>query len=416
MESLVLSLRTAMRFMRSSRREGIISFISVISVMGITLGVAVLVVGLSVLNGFERELKNRILAVVPHGEIEAVSQPLKGWASMLPLIQGIPGILAAEPYVNFIALMENDLHLHAVQVRGVSLTQEDQLSPWSHFVQNRSAWMNFKAGEHQLILGKGAADSLGVKVGSYLTAMIPNKDPGLKLIQPKYLRLHVTGILQLSGQLDHSLALLPLRDAQQYLDIGDSITGIAIKVDEIFDANKLVRDAGEATNTYVYTRSWIETYGYMYRDIQMIRAIMYLAMFLVIAVACFNIISTLIIVVEDKSTDIAVLRTLGAKDSFISAIFIWYGILSGLIGGLIGIAIGATLSLKLTTIIKGVEKLLGRPFLSGDIYFIDFLPSELLFLDMMMVLSVVMILTFIVTWYPANRACQIDPAQLLGQK
>lgn len=162
-------------------------------------------------------------------------------------------------------------------------------------------------------MGKGVADALKVKQGDWVSIMIPNASADHKLQQPKRVRLHVTGILQLSGQLDHSFAMVPLEDARQYLDMSDSVTGIAIKVNDVFNANKLVRDAGSVTNNYVYIKSWIGTYGYMYRDIQMIRAIMYLAMVLVIGVACFNIVSTLVMAVKDKSGDIAVLRTLGRK-------------------------------------------------------------------------------------------------------
>ena len=202
--------------------------------------------------------------------------------------------------------------------------------------------------------------------------MIPNADADHQLLQPKRVRLHVTGILQLSGQLDHSFAMIPMQDAQQYLEMGGSVTGIAIKVTDVFHANKLVRDAGEVTNSYVYIKSWIGTYGYMYRDIQMIRAIMYLAMVLVIGVACFNIVSTLVMAVKDKSGDIAVLRTLGAKDGLIRAIFVWYGLLAGSVGSLFGVVIGVICALNLTSIINGIEYLIGHKFLSGDIYFIDF--------------------------------------------
>ncbi|MGO3398154.1 MAG: lipoprotein-releasing ABC transporter permease subunit LolE, partial [Serratia proteamaculans] len=371
-----LSFLTALRFSRGRKRGGMVSLISVISTIGIALGVAVLIVGLSAMNGFERELKNRILAVVPHGEIEPVKQPFKDWSSILQRVEKVPGILAAAPYINFTGLMENGAQLRAVGVKGVDPQQENQLSALPKYVQG-DAWANFKSGEQQVILGKGVADALGVKQGSYVTVMIPNSDPQMKLLQPKRIRLHVTGILQLSGQLDHSLAMVPLADAQQYLDMGDSVTGIAIKVNDVFAANKLVRDAGEVTNSYVYIKSWIGTYGYMYRDIQMIRAIMYLAMVLVIGVACFNIVSTLVMAVKDKSGDIAVLRTLGAKDGFIRAIFIWYGLLAGLVGSVSGVVVGVIASLQLTNIIKGLEKLMGHSFLSGDIYFIDFLPSEL---------------------------------------
>ncbi|MGQ8774511.1 lipoprotein-releasing ABC transporter permease subunit LolE [Serratia sp. NA_112.1] len=408
-----LSFLTALRFSRGRKRGGMVSLISVISTIGIALGVAVLIVGLSAMNGFERELKNRILAVVPHGEIEPVKQPFKDWSSILQRVEKVPGIVAAAPYINFTGLMENGAQLRAVGVKGVDPQQEIQLSALPKYVQG-DAWANFKSGEQQVILGKGVADALGVKQGSYVTVMIPNSDPQMKLLQPKRIRLHVTGILQLSGQLDHSLAMVPLADAQQYLDMGDSVTGIAIKVNDVFAANKLVRDAGEVTNTYVYIKSWIGTYGYMYRDIQMIRAIMYLAMVLVIGVACFNIVSTLVMAVKDKSGDIAVLRTLGAKDGFIRAIFIWYGLLAGLVGSVSGVVVGVIASLQLTNIIKGLEKLMGHSFLSGDIYFIDFLPSELHWLDVVIVLVTALVLSLLASWYPARRASRIDPARVLS--
>jgi lipoprotein-releasing system permease protein len=220
--------------------------------------------------------------------------------------------------------------------------------------------------------------------------------------------------LQLSGQLDHAFAMIPMEDAQQYLDMGSSVTGIAIKVKDVFNANTLVRNAGEVTNSYVYIKSWIGKYGYMYRDIQMIRAIMYLAMVLVIGVACFNIVSTLVMAVKDKSSDIAVLRTLGAKDGLIRAIFVWYGLLAGLLGSVIGAVIGVVASLQLTAIIRVIEKMIGHQFLSGDIYFIDFLPSELHALDVVYVLVTALVLSLLASWYPARRASNIDPARVLS--
>ncbi|CAI1817976.1 lipoprotein-releasing ABC transporter permease subunit LolE [Serratia fonticola] len=413
MSASPLSLLMALRFSRGRRRGGMVSLISVISTIGIALGVAVLIVGLSAMNGFERELQNRILAVVPHGEIEPIKQPFTGWPEILQRVEKVPGIVAAAPYINFTGLMENGAQLRAVQVKGVDPAQEKQLSALPSYVQG-DAWANFKSGEQQVILGKGVAEALGVKQGSYVTVMIPNSDPEMKLLQPKRIRLHVTGILQLSGQLDHSMAMVPLADAQQYLDMGDSVTGIAIKVNDVFAANKLVRDAGEVADATVYIKSWIGTYGFMYRDIQMIRAIMYLAMVLVIGVACFNIVSTLVMAVKDKSGDIAVLRTLGAKDGFIRAIFVWYGLLAGLVGSLSGVVVGVIASLQLTNIIKGIEKLMGHSFLSGDIYFIDFLPSELHWLDVAIVLGTAIVLSLLASWYPARRASRIDPARVLS--
>ncbi|MGG7448877.1 lipoprotein-releasing ABC transporter permease subunit LolE [Kosakonia oryzendophytica] len=408
-----LSLLVALRFSRGRRRGGMVSLISVISTVGIALGVAVLIVGLSAMNGFERELNNRILAVVPHGEIEPVNQPWNDWNTALEKVKKVPGIAAAAPYINFTGLVESGANLRAIQVKGVDPQQETDLSALPKYIQG-DAWRNFKAGEQQIILGKGVADALKVQQGDWVSIMIPNSDDAHKLLQPKRVRLHVTGILQLSGQLDHGFAMIPMVDAQQYLEMGGSVTGIDIKVNDVFNANKLVRDAGEVTNSYVYIKSWIGKYGYMYRDIQMIRAIMYLAMVLVIGVACFNIVSTLVMAVKDKSGDIAVLRTLGAKDGLIRAVFVWYGLLAGLLGSLCGVVIGVVVSLQLTPIINVIEKIIGHQFLSGDIYFIDFLPSELHPLDVVYVLATALVLSLLASWYPARRASNIDPARVLS--
>ena len=408
-----LSLLIGLRFSRGRRRGGMVSLISVISTIGIALGVAVLIVGLSAMNGFERELDHRILSVVPHGEIFPVEQPFTGWPQVLERVEKVKGIVAAAPYVEFTGLIESGTQLVAVQLRGVNPEQESRVSSLSQYVQD-NAWSKFKAGEQQVILGKGVADALHVKVGDWVTVMVPNNDPQMKLLQPKRIRLHVSGILQLSGMLDHSLAMVPLADAQQYQDLGDSVTGISIKVNDVFNADKLVRDAGEVTNAYVYLRSWKGTYGYMFRDIQMIRAIMYLAMVLVIGVACFNIVSTLVMAVKDKSSDIAVLRTLGAIDRLIRAIFIWYGLLAGMVGSVSGVVIGVVASLQLTNISKIIEKVIGHRLLSGDIYPIDFLPTELHWVDVVEVLATAIILSLVASWYPARRASRIDPARVLS--
>lgn len=413
MSGIPFSLLIGLRFSRGRRRSGMVSLISVISTLGIALGVAVLIVGLSAMNGFERELKERVLAVVPHGEIRPVNQPFNNWQGVLDRVEKVPGIVAAAPYIQFNGLIEHGSKLRAIQLKGVDPQSEPRVSAAPKFVQN-NAWQNFKAGQQQLILGKGVADAVGVKQGDWVTVMIPNSDPEMKLLQPKRIRLQVAGILQLSGQLDHSLGMVPLADAQQYQDMGSSVTGIDIKVNDVFAAQKLVHDAGEVTQAYVYISSWIGTYGYMYRDIQMVRAIMYMAMVLVIGVACFNIVSTLVMAVKDKSSDIAILRTLGAKDGLIRAVFIWYGLLAGLVGSVAGVVIGVIAAFQLTNIVNFLQKLTGHQFLSGDIYFIDFLPSEVHWLDVAGVLVTALILSLLASWYPARRASRIDPARVLS--
>ncbi|MGL4455754.1 MAG: lipoprotein-releasing ABC transporter permease subunit LolE [Plesiomonas sp.] len=408
-----LSLFIGLRYSRARRRNGMVSFISVISTLGIALGVAVLIMGLSAMNGFQRELNDRILAVVPHGEITPAEGSLLDWQKVETRLQRHPGIVATAPYVTFTALADQGTQLKAVQIRGVDPASEEKISALPQFVLG-DAWKTFRSGKNELILGKGVADSLGIKVGDWLTLMIPNPDPEMKLRQPKRIRLQVTGLLQLHGQLDHTFGMVPLRDAQEYLDLGEGVSGVAMKVDKVFEASKIVRDAGRLTGVYGYVRSWMGTYGYMYRDIQMVRVIMYLAMVLVISVACFNIVSTLVMAVKDKQSDIAVLRTMGANNRIIRNIFLWYGMMAGLVGCTFGVIGGVLLSLNLTSIIRAIETLVGHKFLSGDIYFVDFLPSELRIQDVVLVAITAIILSLLASLYPAWRATRIDPARVLS--
>lgn len=393
----------------------IFSFLSVISILGIALGAAVLIIGLSAMNGFERELKNRVLSVVPHGKISFIEQPFNCWRSLLDRIKIIPGIIDAEPYIEIPGLIENQSQLRAVQIQGIDSKLEKKLSSLSHFMID-SSWNDFRAGNQKIILGKGLADALGIMKGDWLTLLISKNDSSMKLLQPQRIRLQVSGLFQIHGQLDHSLAILPLEDAQHYLAMGHSVTGISITVSNVFNAIQLTRNAAELIQTDVEFSSWIETYGYLYRDIQMVRSIMYLAMILVIAVASFNIISILMIVVNSKSYDIAILRTVGATDSVIYAIFIFYGLLTGLVGSLSGIIIGSISSLKLTEIINQFEKWIGHPLLSGKIYFIDFLPAELHKSDLICILITSILLSLLASWYPAYYAGRLDPVKVLSRK
>ncbi|MFP3013375.1 MAG: lipoprotein-releasing ABC transporter permease subunit LolE [Arsenophonus sp. NC-QC1-MAG3] len=415
MAELPRALKIAIRFSQGKKRVSLVSLISIISILGIVLGVAVLIIGLSAMNGFERELKNRILSVVPHGQIAVVNQPYLNWQADLAKVRQTPGVVGVSPYINFTGLIEKGGTLKAIQVSGVDLSSERSVSSLPDFILN-DAWKKLKLGNNEIILGQGVAKILKVSPGDHITIMISNHNDKLGIQQLNRISVTVVGILKLNGMLDHHLAIVPLQDAQQYLSYGDSITGFQISVNDVFAANKVVYDAGINTGHYVTIKSWIADYGYMYNDIQMVRGIMYLTMILVIGVACFNIVSTLVMAVKDKRTDIAVLRTLGAKDSFIRAIFLWYGLITGMIGCFIGMLVGIFISLNLTTIIKYIENIINHPILSGDIYFIDFLPSELQIIDVFYVILTTLILSLLASWYPAKRATKIDPARILSGK
>ncbi|WP_158379635.1 lipoprotein-releasing ABC transporter permease subunit LolE [Candidatus Williamhamiltonella defendens] len=403
----------AWRFNYDRRKGGMVSLLSLISIFSIALGVAVLIISLSTMNGFERELKNRVLAVVPHGQIHFLNLSVYDWPLILNRLEKIKGIISAAPYIDFTGLIENETKIRAVQINGVSLKREHSISILPDFILN-DAWQKFKANQKQIILGQGLANILGVKVGSWLTILIPNINPQIRLLKPKRIHLQVIGVFQLSGQLDYNLAIIPLLDAQQYLEMGDKISGIKIKIKDIFNAEHITHKAAQSIKSAVNFSSWISTYGYMYHDIQMIRSIMYIAMVLVMSVASFNIVSTLIMVVKDKKNDIAILRTLGAQDKLIQTIFIFYGLWTGLIGSISGVFLGVLLSLKLTEIMHLLEKWMGYSFLSGDIYFINFFPVELHWFDVFYVFMTSLLLSLIASWYPARRANKLDPAKVLS--
>lgn len=406
------------RYQRSKQKNRLVSLISTFSSIGIALGVAVLIVGLSAMNGFERELNQRILAVVPHAEIAAYPNDkgeriIQSQHKLKGLLESHSEVEGVSPYVSFTALVENGAKLKVVQVKGIEKQAQDKVSSLGNFVLD-NAWQSFNA-QSGLILGYGIAKDLDVKAGDWVSLLISQTTGEQQLSQPTRHRVQVSGILRLDGQLDHSYALLPLEQAQQLLDFKpEQVTGIELKVKRPFEVRQLDYPMLADYPQALYAQHWINKFGYMYRDIQLIRTVMYIAMVLVIGVACFNIISTLIMAVKDKQGDIAIMRTLGANNRFIKQIFVWYGLQAGMKGCLIGIFLGIILALNLTQIIHGVEWLLGRKLLSDGIYFVDFLPSELHWQDVFIVFLAALILSLVASLYPANRAAKLEPAQVLS--
>ncbi|ASW81336.1 lipoprotein-releasing ABC transporter permease subunit LolE [Vibrio anguillarum] len=410
-----LSLVIGRRFSLAKQRNKMVSFISLSSIIGIAVGVAVIIVGLSAMNGFERELQNRVLSVIAHGEFEGVQKPITNWSSLVKQAVQHPKVEAAAPYVKLTALAEKGAQLKAIEVRGIDPQMERAVSRLSQFVSS-DAWQGFVAGQQQVILGKGVADKLGAAVGDYVTLMIPSTNESAKVQAPKRVRVKVSGLLELNGQIDHSLALVPLADAQAYAKLGERVTGVAIKVSEVLNATQIVREVGNTLDQYVYLRSWQQKFGFLYRDIQLVRTIMYLVMVLVIGVASFNIVSTLMMAVKDRAAEIAILRTMGATDGLVKRIFVWQGVFSGVLGSVIGGVLGVLIAWNLTALIKGLERLVGHQFLSGDIYFVDFLPSQVNLSDVVLVSSTAIVLSLLATWYPASRASQLNPASVLSAK
>ncbi|MBX4133590.1 lipoprotein-releasing ABC transporter permease subunit LolE [Frischella sp. Ac48] len=409
----MLALVLAKRFRKGRKQSAMLSLISVISTASIAIGIAALIIGLSAMNGFERELHNRVLSVIPHGEFFAANGRLTNWRTVQQQIDQNPEIISSAPFIRFTGLLENGNKLKAVQVQGIDLEQEAQTSRLPKYIlANR--WQEFKPNSKQILIGIGLAQSLAVKEGEWITLMIPSSDSAGQLKQPRRIRLQVVGIMNFSGSLGNELALLPLIDAQKYLQIGDTVTGIQVNVKDIYQANYVINRIKLNLYQPILTSSWERSYGYMYHDIQMIRQIMYLAMIIVISVACFSIVSTLVIAVKDKQREIAILKTLGANNRLISQTFICYGVISGLIGSLVGVVLGVSISSQLSQIVKGVEVLLGHSLLNSHIYFIDFLPSEIHLSDVIIVFFTSLLLTLIASYYPARRACNVDPVKILN--
>ena len=405
------------RYQRGKQKNPLVALISKFSAIGIALGVAVLIVGLSAMNGFERELNSRILAVVPHTEITVNPQgneaTLNHWQKLAERLKTNKKITALSPFVSFTALVENGNKLKVVQVKGVDKQAEDQVSSLGKFVEG-NGWQKF-AEEGGLVLGSGIAKELDVKAGDWVSLLISQPNGEDQMAQPNRERVQVTAILRLDGQLDHSYALLALPQAQELMGYREEqITGVELKVDDPFKVQDMDYSMLNDYPQLLYIQNWVAKFGYMYRDIQLIRTVMYIAMVLVIGVACFNIVSTLIMAVKDKQGDIAIMRTLGANNGFIKQIFIWYGLLAGMKGCLIGIVLGVVLALNLTPIIQGIETLLGKKLLSDGIYFVDFLPSELHWFDVVLVLVAALVLSLLASLYPASRAAKLQPAQVLS--
>lgn len=411
-----LAAYIGLRYTSSKRRNGFIAFISASSTVGIALGVMVLIIGLSAMNGFEHELKNRILAVVPNGELEGVNKPFDDWQQAQETLQSHPEVIGAAPFIKLNGLLQKGNELKAVQLRAVDSDAEKQVSEVYRYVA-QGYWdsLNDKVNNRNVVIGRGIAKELNLALGDTVTVLL-SQQSGQSFKSPRRYRFTVSGIIHLSGQLDNNLAYVPLTAAQDIQGKAFKADGLSIKVTDIFAANRIVREAGNQLDHYLYIRSWMTSQGFLYQDIQMVKSLMYVILILVIAVACFNIVTTLVMAVNDKRADIAILKTMGASNTLLRMIFIVHGGINGILGVVSGTVLGILISENLTVIIKFVEGLIGHEFLSGDIYFIDFLPSQLVLNDVLVVGGVAMAMSVIATIYPANKACSVQPARELGNK
>ncbi|UAA40746.1 lipoprotein-releasing ABC transporter permease subunit [Paraneptunicella aestuarii] len=408
----------AFRFRKSKKRSGFTSFIASSSTVGIGLGCFVLILLLSVMNGFERELKDRLLVAIPHGELTAVDPAgLADWKSIIEQAKRHPQVVSAQPFIKATALLQRGKKTKAVELTAIDPALSHQ-NEAAHMV-NEEAWQTFIATPYGVLLGRKVLKQLGLSVGDKVQALLPRRSEpgssdGLKLSAPETIWLTVVGEVSLGGELDSFLAYMHMDLAAETLSIAQGAQGIRLNYVEPFDARMTTRRLAYELSQQVYISDWTRTHGHLYQDIQLVRSVVYLALILVIAVASFNIVSSLVMSVSEKQAEIAMLKTMGARSNLIARVFILQGSLNGVIGALFGSVSGILVALNLSDIAKFIESLFGVKLLSGDIYFIDFLPSLLLWRDVWITVSISLLLSVLATIYPALRASKVEPAKVLG--
>jgi lipoprotein-releasing system permease protein len=403
----------AWRFRTNKRQNGFISFISASSTFGIGLGCFVLILLLSVMNGFERELKDRLLSVIPHAEFKSVySSGIENWPAEVEALKLHPEVTFVEPYVNATGMLQKGNKMKAVEMTALDpIYAADGVIPT--LVTNEQ-WQLFQADENATMLGIGLMQKLDLKVGDKIQILLPQLSEDLSLSAPKTLRLNIIASLDMGGELSNHIGFMHISLAAQAQNIKHGAQGIRLRYRDAFAARELTREIGYKLSPEVYMSDWTIKDGNLYQDIQLVRAVVYIALSLVIAVACFNIVSTLVMAVNEKQSEIAMLKSMGAKNSLIISVFMLQGTFNGLIGTVAGVVLGVLMATNLAAVARFMEDLFGVQFLSGDVYFINFLPSELNWNEVYLTAFIAILLSILATLYPAIKAAKINPAKVLG--
>lgn len=401
------------RYLRSGNARGFLSFITVISVVGLALGVAVLLVVMSVMNGFEGELRARILSVTSHATLMGLEGPLPDWRRVQQRAAAMPGVTGAAPYIEARAMLSAGTHLAGTQLRGIDPLQEEAIVGIGRsLVQGRLD--SLQAGGYGIVLGDALAQELHVAVGGTVVVIAPEGTVTPAGLVPRMRRFTVTGIFH-SGmyEYDRGLALLHVADAAKLYRLGDAVTGIRLALADPLQAPALVRQLAVDMGGGYFVSDWTRIHPNFFRSIQMTKSMLFVILSLIVAMAAFNIVATLVMVVKDKSRDIAILRTLGAAPRNVQAVFLVQGVMIGLAGVLTGIILGALLAMNLESLIHGLEALTGTHFLDAKVYFMSDLPAQVRLADVARVSIVALLLCIVATVYPAWRASRLAPAEVL---
>ena len=408
-------LRIGRRYLRSTGNR-FLSFISVMSMVGVAIGVAVLIIVLSVMNGFERELRERILSMTSHASVTAFGAGMPNWTALRQQALGNPRIAAVAPFVEGEALLVGDVpngQSNAATVQGVDPLYERQVSALGDRLTSGSL-ASLQPGSFAVVLGSELAAKLGVTTGDSVVVAIAEGSVTPAGVVPRMRRFQVGGIFH-SGmyEIDATLAVVNLQDAARLFRLGDNITGLRFKVRDPFEAPLAAREVASDLGGGLYVDDWTQRHANFFRSIELTKRMMFFILLLVVAVAAFNIVSTLVMAVKDKQPDIAILRTIGARPGSILAVFGTQGTVIGLVGTLAGVALGVLLAVNLESLVHGLERLLGTHFMDASVYLMSDLPARVEAGDVLLIAGTAFLLCCLSTVYPAWRAATTDPARAL---
>jgi len=401
------------RYLRSTHRRGFVSFVALMSVCGLTLGVATLIVVLSVMNGFERELRIRILAVTSHATLTGVSGTLSDWQTLSSRARRQSGVQAAVPYVESAAMLANGYALAGATVRGV-LPQEERTATGLAQRVTAGRLEDLTPGSYGIILGSALAHELGAHPGGSVVVIAPQGTATPTGLEARMRRFRVVGIFS-SGmyEFDRGLALTNMADAARLFRLGDKVTGLRLALTEPLRAPEVAVRVARALGGDFYVSDWTQNHANFFRSIEITKSMMFIILLMLVAVAAFNIVATLVMIVKEKQTDIAILRTLGAAPRNVLATFAVQGVLIGLAGTLLGAGLGTLLADNLERLVGALERLAGVQFIDASVYYLSDLPAYVEGLDVLKVCGVAFVLCTLATVYPAWRAARTAPAEAL---
>jgi len=408
-----LELFIGLRYTRAKRRNHFISFISLISMLGIALGVTALITVLSVMNGFEKELRERILGMVSHATISDFSGRLEDWQSLSARIADEPRVLGRAPYIQAEGMLSAQGQVSGALIRGVLPELEKDVSQVGEHIKFGSMEA-LRSGAYGVVLGKELAASLGAGMGDRVTLITPQASVTPAGVMPRLRRLQVVGIFEVGMyEYDRGTAFMHLEDTARVFQYEDAVTGLRLRMDDMMRAPFIARDVAGNLGGRYWVNDWTRQHANFFRAVKTEKTVMFIILSLIVAVAAFNIVSTLVMVVTDKQADIAILRTLGLSPASVMAVFMVQGTVIGLVGTALGVLGGVTLALNVETIVPVIEQMLGTQFLPADVYYISDLPSELVLYDVIRVGGLAFLLTAVATIYPAWRASRTQPAEAL---